>query len=134
MCSEIINAIQEKQFSNIYELLSAEKTPTYLKREGKLLEVRTPIYQRNFSIFTIMVSPGNFCETGQTDLHAWQHVKRQTKTFFTDSVSLFARLRQYFNNKISSTNSAANKQHWLWFIYYHCKHSQVLLQLLHVSG
>lgn len=41
MCSEIINAIQEKQFSNIYELLSAEKTPTYLKREGKLLEVST---------------------------------------------------------------------------------------------
>lgn len=34
LCSEITNAIQEKQFSNIYELPSAEKKPTYLKRKG----------------------------------------------------------------------------------------------------
>lgn len=52
LCSEIINAIQEKQFSNIYELPSAEKNLSKTRR--KLLEVRTPIYQCNFSIFTIM--------------------------------------------------------------------------------
>lgn len=54
LCSEIINAIQEKQSSNIYELPSAEKKPHLSKTKRKLLEVRTPIYQRNFSIFTIM--------------------------------------------------------------------------------